>query len=138
MKVFYRIERWIYEHADQLVFTIPGALEYLKMKGWTTETGGKIDMARVHYINNGVDLEQFDHDRDSYPRNDADLNRKDIFKVVYLGSISFANHVQMLIDAAALLQKDTNYHFFIYGDGEVPSHATGRAGHYCCFHGILL
>ena len=117
MMVFYRIERWIYEHADQLVFTIAGALQYLQDKKWTTNTGGKIDMARVHYINNGVDLEQFDYDRDSYPRDDADLNRKDIFKVIYLGSISFANHVQMLIDAAALLQNDTNYHFFIYGDG---------------------
>ena len=117
MKFFYRIERWIYEHANQLVFTIPGALQYLQDKRWTTNKGGKIDMARVHYINNGVDLEQFDHDRDSYPRNDADMNRKDIFKVVYLGAISFANHVQMLIDAAALLQNDTNYHFFIYGDG---------------------
>lgn len=118
MKVFYRVERWIYEHADQLVFTIPGALQYLQNKGWTTKTGGKIDMARVHYINNGVDLEQFDHDRDRYPREDEDLNRKDIFKVVYMGAIRFANHVQMLIDAAALLQEDSNYHFFIYGDGD--------------------
>lgn len=117
MKVFYRVERWIYEHADQLVFTIPGALQYLQDKGWTTETGGKIDMSRVHYINNGVDLEQFDYDRDNYPRRDEDLNRQDIFKVVYMGTISFANHVQMLVDAAALLQNDKNYHFFIYGNG---------------------
>lgn len=117
MMFFYRIERWIYEHADQLVFTIAGALQYLQDKRWTTNTGGKIDMNHVHYINNGVDLERFDHDRDSYPREDADLNCKDIFKVIYLGSISFANQVQMLIDAAALLQRDTNYHFFIYGNG---------------------
>lgn len=117
MKVFYRVERWIYEHADQLVFTIPGALQYLQDKNWTTNKGGKIELSRVHYINNGVDLEQFDHDRDNYPRNDADLNRKDIFKIIYVGTISFANHVQMLIDAAAILKSDNNYHFFIYGDG---------------------
>ena len=117
MKVFYRVERWIYEHADQLVFTIPGALQYLQDKGWTTNKGGKIDMSHVHYINNGVNLEQFDHDRDSYPRNDADLNRKDIFKIVYLGSVNYANHVRTLINAAALLQNDSNYHFFIYGNG---------------------
>ena len=117
MKVFYWIEKQLYYHADQMVFTFLGSKTYLTEKGWTTNTGGKIDMARVHYINNGVDLEQFDNDRDSYPRSDADLNRKDIIKVVYLGSISFANHVQMLIDAAALLQDDTNYHFFIYGNG---------------------
>ncbi len=118
LRVFYRIERWIYEHADQLVFTIPGALQYLQDKRWTSNTGGKIDMARVHYINNGVDLEQFDHDRDSYPRNDDDLKRNDIFKVVYMGAIRFANHVQMLIEAAALLKDYSNYHFFIYGDGD--------------------
>ncbi len=117
MKLFYRIERWIYEHADQLVFTIPGALQYLQDKRWTTNKGGKIDLSRVHYINNGVDLEAFDHDRDSYPRDDEDLRRKGDFKIIYLGAISFANHVQMLIDAAALLQDDKNYHFFIYGDG---------------------
>ncbi len=117
MKLFYRIERWIYEHADQLVFTIPGAIQYLQDKRWTTNQGGKIDLEKVHYINNGVDLKQFDQDRKSFPRDDEDLNRKDIFKVVYMGTISFANHVQMLIDSAALLQEDSRYHFFIYGDG---------------------
>lgn len=117
MKVFYRVERWIYEHADHLVFTIPGALQYLHDKGWTTKEGGKIDMNHVHYINNGVDLDQFDYDRDNYPREDVDLNRKDIFKVVYLGTISFANYVQMLIDAAVLMRNDNKYHFFIYGNG---------------------
>lgn len=117
MKIFYWMEKQLYYHADQLVFTFLGSRTYLTEKGWTKETGGKIDMDRVHYINNGVDLIQFDKDRNSYPRNDVDLNSKDIFKVVYLGSISFANHVQTLIDAAALLQDDKNYLFFIYGDG---------------------
>lgn len=79
-------------------------------------------MARVHYINNGVDLEQFDSDREAHPRDEADLNREDIFKVVYLGTISFANHVQMLIDAAGLLLNNKKYHFFIYGDGPQREH----------------
>ena len=117
MKLFYAVERWIYNHADQLVFTIPGALQYLHNKKWTTAEGGGIDMSRVHYINNGVDIEQFKHDCDAYPRNDIDLNQQDIYKIVYMGTISFANHVQTLVDAAALLQDDSKYHFFIYGDG---------------------
>ena len=117
MMLFYAVERWIYNHADQLVFTIPGASQYLQAKKWTTNLGGKINLARVHYINNGVDLEQFDRDRDSYPRKDTDLNRNDITKVVYMGTISLANHVQKLIQAAELLQINSNYHFFIYGDG---------------------
>ena len=117
MKLFYAVERWIYNHADQLVFTIPGALQYLHNKKLTTVESGRIDVSRVHYINSGVDIEQFKHDCDAYPRNDIDLNQQDIYKIVYMGTISFANHVQTLVDAAALLQDDSKYHFFIYGDG---------------------
>lgn len=116
-RFFYWVEKQLYYHADQIIFTFLGAHQYIKDKGWTTETGGKIDMSRVHYINNGVDLEQFDKDKMAYPRPDEDINRKDIFKIVYLGSVNLANHVQTLIDAAALLQDDSNYQFFIYGDG---------------------
>lgn len=117
MKLFYRVERWIYEHADQSVFTIPGARYYLKRKGWTTETGGRISLSRVHYINNGVNLAQFDADKMAYPRPDEDLNRDDIYKIIYMGTISFANHVEKLIDAAAILADDKKFEFFIYGDG---------------------
>lgn len=114
---FYWVEKKLYYHADQLVFTFLGAVDYLKRKGWTKETGGKIDLSRVHYINNGIDLEQFDKDKIAYPRSDEDINRKDIIKVIYLGSVNLANHVQTLIDAANILQSDERYHFFIYGDG---------------------
>lgn len=117
LKLFYWVEKRIYENADQLVFTLAGATDYLKRKGWTTETGGKIDLSRVHYINNGIDLEQFDCDREAYPRSDDDINNIDYFKVVYLGALNNANHVQTLIDAAEILKKNECYHFFIYGNG---------------------
>ena len=114
---FYWVEKQLYYHADQIVFTFLGGLQYLRNKGWTIETGGRIDLSRVHYINNGIDIEEFDKNTKAYPRPDEDINRKDIFKIVYLGSINLANHVQTLIDAAALLQKDVRYQFFIYGNG---------------------
>lgn len=114
---FYWVEKKLYYHADQLVFTFLGAFDYLKRKGWTKETGGKIDMSRVHYINSGVDLEQFDKDKVAYPRNDEDINSPDKIKIIYLGSINKANHVHTLIDAAKILQNNPLYHFFIYGNG---------------------
>ena len=117
MKVFYRIERWIYEHANECVFTLAGAKSYLQEKGWTTNKGGKIDLAHVHYINNGVNLEDFDHDKETWPRKDDDLNDAKTLKVVYMGSINRANHVHTLIEAAKLLQNLNYYRFFIYGDG---------------------
>ncbi len=114
---FYWIEKKLYYHADQLIFTFLGAFDYLKQKGWTKETGGKIDMSRVHYINNGVDLEAFDKEREAWPRKDEDLNDSDTLKIVYLGSINRANHVHTLIEAAKLLQDKDYYRFFIYGAG---------------------
>ena len=117
MKIAYQIEKQYYYHADELVFTFEGALDYLKKKGWTTETGGKIDLAHVHYVNNGIDLKQFDADKMRYPRKDADINNQDLYKIVYLGAINRANKVKTLIEAASLLKEKPNYRFFLYGDG---------------------
>lgn len=117
LKVFYWIEKKLYQNADQIVFTIAGMINHIKQMGWTTDKGGKIDLKRVHYINNGIDIEKFDEDRKIWARTDSDLNDPKTLKVVYLGSINRANHVHTLIEAAKLLQGMEKYRFFIYGDG---------------------
>ncbi|MBQ9722829.1 MAG: glycosyltransferase family 4 protein [Bacteroidales bacterium] len=117
LKVFYQIEKRLYEKADAVVFTILGMMNHIQEKRWTTNMGGKIALEKVHYINSGVDLEQFDKDRQAYPRLDEDINDPKFLKVVYLGSINRANHVHTLIEAAKLLQNLPMYRFFIYGDG---------------------
>lgn len=117
MKLAYAIEKRYYYAADEIVFTFLGAFDYLKKQGWMKDQGGKIDPAHLHYINNGIDLEKFEQDRLAHPRSDADMNDSSLIKIVYLGSISKANNVKALIDAAALLQKRPAYRFFIYGDG---------------------
>ena len=117
MKVAYQIEKYYYYAADEIVFTFKGAFDYLKNKGWTTETGGKIDMDHVHYINNGIDLEQFDKDVMAHPRKDADLNDPDTYKIIYLGSINLSNNVKTLIEDAKQLQNIPKYRFIFYGDG---------------------
>ena len=117
LKVAYRIERKYYYNADDIIFTFLGAFDYLKRQGWMKKQGGKIDPAHLHYINNGINLERFDADVLAHPRADADLNDPDICKVIYLGSISKANNVKTLVDAAAILQDNPKYKFFFYGDG---------------------
>lgn len=117
MKIAYQIEKKFYYAADEIVFTFKGAFDYLKRKGWTTETGGKIDLKHVHYINNGIDIEQFDKDVIAYPRRDKDLNNPDTYKIIYLGSINLANNVIALIEAAKSLQDNPKYQFFFYGNG---------------------
>lgn len=117
LKLAYQIEKQYYYHADEIVFTFEGAIDYLKKKGWTTETGGKIDLNHVHYINNGINIVQFDKDKQDFPRADVDINEQNVKKIVYLGSISRANNVKMLIEAAEKLKNLPDYKFFIYGDG---------------------
>ena len=117
MKIFRWIERILYEKADNLVFTFAGGPAYIKERGWSTDKGGKVAMDKVHIVPNGIDLEQFDKDREVWPREDADLNDPKTLKVVYLGSINRANHVHTLIEAAKLMKDLDNYRFFIYGDG---------------------
>ena len=117
MKIAHAIEKKYYYAADEIVFTLAGGSDYLKSMGWIVESGGKIDPNHIHYINNGIDLAKFDEDKTKYPRPDEDINATDIYKIVYLGSISKANHVQTLIDAAAILKENPKYRFFIYGNG---------------------
>lgn len=117
LKFFYWLEKKLYYNADQLVFTFLGAFDYLKRKRWMKEQGGKIDSTRLHYINNGIDLEQFDQNVLAYRRPDGDMNDPLLTKIVYLGSINKANNVKTLIDAAALMLDKPNFRFFIYGNG---------------------
>lgn len=117
MKVAYAIEKQYYYKADEIVFTFLGAFDYLKRQGWMKEQGGKIESKHLHYINNGIDLDQFDKDKVAYSRPDEDMNDPKLKKIVYLGSINKANNVKMLIDAAAQMQDEPNYRFFIYGNG---------------------
>ncbi len=118
LNLFYYIEKHLYYNADEMIFTFEGIYDYLKKKGWTKEQGGKIDLNKVHYINNGIDLEQFDKDKVAYPRNDEDINDPTTIKIIYLGSIRLVNDVKQIVDAAAMLKKDPRYRFFIYGDGK--------------------
>lgn len=117
MKIAHAIEKKYYYTADEIIFTLCGAIDYLKQLGWTKEQGGKIDTNRIHYINNGIDLDEFDHNKHAYRRLDPDMNDPQLTKIVYLGTINKANNVKTLIDAAAQLQDISNYRFFIYGNG---------------------
>jgi len=118
LKLAYVAEYWLYKKADVIVFSMEGGKDYIIEKGWNIESGGEIDLKKVHYINNGVDLADFDRNKNLYKINDADLENSAIFKVIYLGSIRLANDLRQLIDAAEVLKDNQNIRFLIYGDGD--------------------
>lgn len=113
----YKAEKWIYKKADKIVFSMEGGADYIKEKKWDTESGGPISLNKVKYINNGVDINDFNNNKINYTIDDADLNNESLFKVIYLGSIRLANGVELILDAAKFLEHLPSIKFFIYGNG---------------------
>lgn len=116
--LLYKFEKWLYTKADQVVFSMEGGRDYIIDKKWDTDHGGPIDLKKVFYINNGVDLADFNHFKEQFKLQDASLEDESVKKVIYLGSIRLANNLKKLIDAAALLKEHKDVVFFLYGDGD--------------------
>ena len=113
IKLLYMGEKWIYKKADSLIFTMEGAYDYIVEQNWEQE----IPRSKVHYINNGVDLDAFRYNRDHFQIKDPDLQNPDFFKVVYTGSIRRVNNLGLLLDAAKEVT-DPKVRFLIWGDGD--------------------
>ena len=108
-----RLEKWIYTKSDAVVFTMEGAYDYIKEQHWESA----VPRSKVHYINNGVDLELFDYNREHFKAEDKDLEDPETFKVVYTGSIRKVNGLGLLLDAAKEV-KNPRVRFLIWGDGD--------------------
>ncbi|MFZ2462503.1 MAG: glycosyltransferase family 4 protein [Caldibacillus thermoamylovorans] len=118
-KLLYAGEKWIYKKSDKLIFTMEGGKDYLIDKGWDKDSGGPIDLDKVFHINNGVDFEVFNYNKENYVLNDEDLDNPNYFKVIYAGSIRLVNNVKSIIDAAKEIKNlgVNNIKFILYGDG---------------------
>ena len=113
MRLLYHGEKWIYKKADSLIFTTEGAYDYIVEQGWEKD----IPRSKVHYINNGVDLETFRYNREHFQIEDPDLRNPDLFQVVYTGSIRRVNNLGLLLNAAKQVT-DPKVRFLIWGDGD--------------------
>lgn len=119
MRILYAQAKYNCAKADALIYSWSGCYEYLKQKKWDMKDGGPVNLNKVFYINNGVDLIDFNLWKSTFIIDDADIN-SDKRKVIYLGSIRLANNVMQLIKAAEVLKdrKKEDVIFLIYGDGD--------------------
>lgn len=117
VRLMYQLEKYIYTKADKLIFTIEGGPDYIREKGWAIEQGGPVNLSKIHYLNNGVDLEDFNYNRENYSLPDSDLDNPDLFKVVYTGSVRRANNIGLLVDVARQL-RDPRIRILVYGNGD--------------------
>ena len=114
-KVLYKGEKWIYKKSDAVLFTIPGGEKYIIDRNWIAD----IPLSKIFYINNGVDLEEFEYNKQTYQLDDEDLENDEIFKIVYAGSIRDVNNVDEILSMADIYKEKgiNNIKFIIYGDG---------------------
>lgn len=118
LKLAYMSEKWLYKKADKIVFSMEGGREYIVDKKWDKDNGGPIDLNKVFYLNNGVDLRDFEYNKLNYTLEDDDLSNQNIKKIIYLGSIRLANNLKELIKVAEKLKDYSDIKFLIYGDGD--------------------
>lgn len=118
MKLAYRQARHNYVKSDASVFTLSGCYDYFKQKKWDKESGGPVDLNKVHYINNGVDLDFFNDCLEKYSLDDEDLSQTEKKNITYLGSIRLVNNLIQAIKAAEILKDRNDIQFLIYGDGD--------------------
>lgn len=109
-------EKWMYVHADAIVFTKEGDVDHIKEMGWDREHGGRIDLRKCYYVNNGVKLEEYYQSIREDVLEDPDLE-DDCFRVVYTGTVRPVNNVGNLLDAAKLLRAYQDIRFLIFGGG---------------------
>lgn len=107
------LEKWIYMKADAVVFTMENAYLYIREQHWEKQ----VPESKVFYVNNGVELEQFNRNVEACRVEDPDLDDQNVFKVVYTGSIRRVNNLGLLLDVAKQV-KDPKIRFLIWGDGE--------------------
>ena len=120
-------EHWIYKNADAIIFTKEGDTDYLKEKKWTTMQGGDINLAKCHYINNGVDIVAYNDRIGTDIYEDKDVNDVSKFNITYAGAIRPVNNVGNLLDAVALLKEGYNdVQFLIFGEGDQLGVLRGR------------
>lgn len=110
-------EKWMYVHADAIVFTKEGDVDHIKEMGWDTAHGGKIDLGKCYYVNNGVKLDDYYRSIREDILEDPDLEDDATFKVVYTGTLRPVNNVDNLLDTAKLLQEHGDIRFLIFGSG---------------------
>lgn len=115
MRALYRLERNAYIKADRVIFSMEGGYNYIIDKKWNN----LISKNKVHYINNGIDLESFERNKSFYKYKNDELHNDENFKVFYVGSIRIANGVDKIIEVAEyLLLKNEKVSFYIFGDGD--------------------
>lgn len=109
-------ERFLYRHADRVMVNSPGYVEHVKERG-----------ARfVEFVPNGADPDMFNpFDNGAKFRKTHKLKNK--FVALYAGAHGISNDLDVVLDAAKLLEGERDIQFVLLGDGKEKANLQARA-----------
>jgi len=112
------LEKFLYRAADQIIVNSPGFLPHLRACG--------VPDSKIGVVANGVDAAKFD------PANRGEALRRewgleDKFVALYAGAHGLANDLGVVLDAARILDGESNIAFVLVGDGKEKVNLIRRA-----------
>ena len=114
IKAMYKMEKWMYTQADKLIFTSEGGKDYIVECGWDKT----IKQDKIYHIGNGLDLSEFDYNLKTFSIDERALDDENSFKGVYVGSMRHVNNIEVLVEAAEILQdRKRDFILILFGDG---------------------
>lgn len=119
------LEKYVCRRSEKIIVTAPGMADYIAQRG--------INMNRIIYINNGVDVKSFDERMQDHELAETSIrfdNRA--FNVVYLGALGRANALETLVDTAKdLANRDiSGINFTLVGDGPLKDNLIKKVIEY--------
>ena len=107
IKILTSMEKWIYSNSDIVIGLSPGMVQGIQKS---------CPQVKTSLIPNACDLELFDNVKLKKPNDQLNL--------VYFGTIGYANHVDYLVNAVEILEKNniSNISIDIVGNGKFHDH----------------
>lgn len=106
IKAMEKLECLLYAKSAMIVVAVKGMKKIIQKKN--------VDINKIHFIPNGIDVERFSMQGRETLRKKAHLKNK--FLIGYIGTIGMAHGLTIIPKAAEKLT-DTDVHFIIIGDG---------------------
>lgn len=102
------LEKLGYKKADYVVSLLPKAKEHMIAKG--------LDEKKFIYIPNGINLQELKNPEPLEPHIISQIPQNK-FIVGYAGTLGIANALEYFLEAALLLENQTDIHFVLVGNG---------------------
>ena len=112
------LERFLYSHADLIIVNSPGFIQHVEKRG----------AKQIELIPNGSDTAMFHpQDKGTDFRLEYQIGLEDKFVALYAGAHGMSNDLNILLDAANILQDHENIEFVLLGDGKDKLNLMSRA-----------